>query len=441
MKKVFTIILVTLFKIGGVIAQAPQAIKYQAIARDISGNILASQNVSFRISILQGSASGPSMYTETQTATTNQFGLANLNIGTGTVVSGNFSTIGWGSNTYFVQMEFDPAGGSNYSLMGTSQFLSVPYSLYSETTGDTSMWKRNGIGIYYNGPVGIGTKNPVNYLHIQDTVGTGGVSAIIQGRILTGLYLRTHDTLNAPYKSWVLENQTEAINGNRFALFNEGNYPLIVKAGSPTNSLVIDSGKVGIGINTPQQHFHVYESSGRWETAELETNQANTALLFGGINGTSYIGQYGSGFAIAASHPYWSYPHFYIDSIGRVGIGTNTSMGHKLNINGNGIGITGDLTPGISFYPSVGALHTGILFQTSDQLLMGASGGSTIFGMDLNAPSNTLKIDNNGYIRAENDFYETVVGKGVIIKSPNGNCWRITVGNTGTLTTTAITCP
>ncbi len=72
---------------------------------------------------------------------------------------------------------------------------------------------------------------------------------------------------------------------------------------------------------------------------------------------------------------------------------------------------------------------------------MGASGGSTIFGMDLNAPSNTLKIDNNGYIRAESDFYQTVVGKGVIIKSPNGNCWRITVSNTGTLTTSAITCP
>jgi hypothetical protein len=32
-------------------------------------------------------------------------------------------------------------------------------------------------------------------------------------------------------------------------------------------------------------------------------------------------------------------------------------------------------------------------------------------------------------------------GEGIILKSPNGTCYKVTVDNTGTLTTTAISCP
>lgn len=115
--------------------QAPQAFKYQAIARDNSGNLIASAPVGFRISILQGSTSGTTVYSETHTATTNAYGLTNLNVGTGTILSGTFSSITWGSNNYFIKIEMDPAGGSSYQLMGTTQLLSVPYALYAETSG------------------------------------------------------------------------------------------------------------------------------------------------------------------------------------------------------------------------------------------------------------------------------------------------------------------
>nr|MBC8486643.1 collagen-like protein [Bacteroidota bacterium] len=87
MKK-FTLSLVMITIAITVLAQAPQAFKYQAVARDNAGNVLANQNVSFQISILQGSAGGPSVYTETHNAVTNEFGLVNLEIGTGTVVTG-----------------------------------------------------------------------------------------------------------------------------------------------------------------------------------------------------------------------------------------------------------------------------------------------------------------------------------------------------------------
>jgi hypothetical protein len=93
MKKAIISITVVLLLIGSHnYAQVPEKMKYQAVARDNAGNILSNQLISFRISILQGSSSGTSVYSETHQLTTNDFGLANLNIGNGTIVSGSFSS-------------------------------------------------------------------------------------------------------------------------------------------------------------------------------------------------------------------------------------------------------------------------------------------------------------------------------------------------------------
>ena len=89
-----------------------------------------------RFTILDGSASGTVVYQETQTATTNSLGLFVVNIGQGTPVTGNFSTINWGGGNKFTQVELDVAGGTSFTNMGTSQMLSVPYSLYSAHSGD-----------------------------------------------------------------------------------------------------------------------------------------------------------------------------------------------------------------------------------------------------------------------------------------------------------------
>ncbi len=120
-------------------AQTPQSFRYQSVARDNSGNILANQSVSFRISILSGSIAGTTLYSETHTGkTTNAFGLVELEIGKGTPVTGTFSLINWASNLSFAKVERDPAGGSAYLTLSTSQLLSVPYALHAKTveTGD-----------------------------------------------------------------------------------------------------------------------------------------------------------------------------------------------------------------------------------------------------------------------------------------------------------------
>jgi hypothetical protein len=139
MMKLKTILLFSflfIFKSATLFAQAPQSFNYQAIARNGSGTILSNQNVSFRISILQTSITGTSVYSETHAVLTNQTGIVNFAIGNGVVGSGNFNSINWASGPYFIKVELDANGGSNYVVMSTAQLLSVPYSLYSNKSNE-----------------------------------------------------------------------------------------------------------------------------------------------------------------------------------------------------------------------------------------------------------------------------------------------------------------
>jgi len=105
------------------LSQAPQGFNYQAVVRDDAGNIVGDQIVGIKISIMQGSVDGTVVYSETHSPTTNSFGLVTLEIGDGTVTFGNFTTIDWGSSTYFLKVELDATGGTTYTEMGTSQIL------------------------------------------------------------------------------------------------------------------------------------------------------------------------------------------------------------------------------------------------------------------------------------------------------------------------------
>lgn len=116
-------------------AQAPQKMSYQAVIRNAGNVLVANSNVGMRVSILQTSASGTAVYTETHQPTTNINGLAAFEIGGGTVVSGNFAAINWANGPYFIKTETDPNGGNNYTITGTSQLLSVPFALYAASSG------------------------------------------------------------------------------------------------------------------------------------------------------------------------------------------------------------------------------------------------------------------------------------------------------------------
>lgn len=116
-------------------AQVPQMMSYQAVVRGSDNNLVVNQQISMRVSILQGSAEGDAIYTETHSATTNANGLVSIEIGNGTS-NDEFSTINWANGPYFVKTETDVNGGENYEIVGVSQLLSVPYAMYAQTAGN-----------------------------------------------------------------------------------------------------------------------------------------------------------------------------------------------------------------------------------------------------------------------------------------------------------------
>jgi hypothetical protein len=140
MKKItltILIIVVNLLMSPVTFAQAPYKMSYQAIIRNSANELVANKTVGVKISIVAGSVTGPAVFSETHTPTTNINGLASLEIGGGTPKSGKLSLINWVNGPFFVKTETDPEGGTNYTITGTTQLLSSPYALYANSSGSS----------------------------------------------------------------------------------------------------------------------------------------------------------------------------------------------------------------------------------------------------------------------------------------------------------------
>jgi hypothetical protein len=131
MKKVSSLAII-LFTSLSIYCQTPELMSYQAVVRDADSELLTDQAVGMKISILEDSSTGSPVYIETHNPSTNSNGLLSLQVGAGTVVSGDITTIDWANHDYFIKTETDPTGGENYTIAGTSQILSVPYALLSK---------------------------------------------------------------------------------------------------------------------------------------------------------------------------------------------------------------------------------------------------------------------------------------------------------------------
>jgi hypothetical protein len=142
MKRNYTLLLLVLvlflFSSVSILAQTPEKMSYQLVLRGASNTLLTNQQVGIQISILQSTITGSAVYTETQTATTNINGLVSLEIGTG-AGSNDFSAIDWSAGPFFIKTATDASGGSNYSIIGTSQLMSVPFALYAKTAGNDEL--------------------------------------------------------------------------------------------------------------------------------------------------------------------------------------------------------------------------------------------------------------------------------------------------------------
>ncbi len=142
MKKIATFF-VLLVIVLPTFAQAPQGFSYQAVIRNNTNELQINKSIGMRITLLQGSVNGTVVYSETQNVMSNSNGLVTLEIGAGA----GFSAINWANGPYFIRTETDPGGGTNYSIKGVVQLLSVPYALYSKTSGSSLPGPKGDTGL------------------------------------------------------------------------------------------------------------------------------------------------------------------------------------------------------------------------------------------------------------------------------------------------------
>jgi hypothetical protein len=292
------------------LAQSPESMNYQAVIRNSSGTLIANQSVGIRIKILQGSANGSTVYNETFNPTTNAYGMVSLKIGTGSVVSGTFSSIDWGNNSYYVETAADVSGGSNYSIISTTQFMSVPYALFAKSTGSSppdNDWTESGNNIFRSsGNVGIGTTNPSYKLDVNgtgrftgDLTSTGNITTGNNGKLIL-------------WRGGIQDPYISHVSNKSIGFFTVDSEKMRITEG----------GNVGIGTTTPSSKLEV-DGAIKSTHVEINGNQVKSTIsdlhiqLDGGYNTTLN------------------------SQTGKVGIGTLTPTS-KLDVNGD-INLTGDL--------------------------------------------------------------------------------------------------
>lgn len=252
------------FSSNQVLAQAPEGINYQAVARDNAGDPLSNQIISVRFSVLATSTSGTVLYQEDHsTISTNQFGLFNLVIGQGSRTGGsltNFASIDWSLDSKFLRVEVD--AGSGFENLGTTQMLSVPYALYAKTSGTASNAPKAGNGIILRNDTIIndGDLSETNELITALSLLSGNILRITEASIdydidLTPLLSTTSDDQNLSFSAngdSILIEDGNGIN-IKFILDTIANYATRIaanKTASETNATDILSNQNTIAGNT-----------------------------------------------------------------------------------------------------------------------------------------------------------------------------------------------
>ncbi len=164
--------------------------QYQGVARDAGGAPIGNQAIGLLVTITYGLSNA---YMETQTATTDAFGVFRAEIGTGTPIGGqfpSFDAIDWNAaNNYGVSVVFDPTGGTNYANLSGGQLRMVPFAGLAKEALQLAdgAWSVDNVNIdVSSGPVykvGIGTPDPQAKLHVAGTTrlvdGTQGAGKVL----------------------------------------------------------------------------------------------------------------------------------------------------------------------------------------------------------------------------------------------------------------------
>ncbi|MFK7935997.1 MAG: hypothetical protein AB8G22_20960 [Saprospiraceae bacterium] len=242
MQKLILSSFLLLFSIA-VFAQSPQLFSYQGLARDGGGTPFVNQNISLRISIVQSSPTGQTIFQETHNTVTNSVGIFSIQVGGGTPNMNSLADVNWSEGAHFLKTELDALGGTNYEMVGITQLISVPYALYA---GNGSEWEQENEGLFYDkGQIRIGQEgayypSPYNLHVIGDNDGKTRLTVEAKNDDAVGIHIwsntntvpsgGTVDGATIGYKraSDILKinNSTSFFNDNHLTLTKSGNVGL-----------------------------------------------------------------------------------------------------------------------------------------------------------------------------------------------------------------------
>jgi len=315
-------------------SQAPEGINYQAVVRNSSGLPLINKTVSVRFSIHQASPTGIVVFQETQTDSTNQFGLINLALGS--INNATFSTINWGAGVYYLQVEVNP--GSGFENLGTTQLLSVPYALFAKSAA--------------TGPQGlnslIDTANAAGFCpnggyQVLMGLDTNSNTVLETGEISSSFYVCNGATggTNLNDTSSTNELQTLSISNDTIFLTNGGFIKLPgaakdndwIISGNNMNSTVI--GNIGVGTTTPSKKLSVETAATAGDGIQLNnTSTGNPGIEFQTQGTPRYVmGVHqadNNKFKIGTTDVSVD-TRFTINNQGQVGVGTTNPL-HQLTV-------------------------------------------------------------------------------------------------------------
>jgi len=286
MKNLYLTAVFTFFSLFLTWAQSPEQFNYQAVIRNSGGNILANQSVGIKFNIRQSTAAGSIVFSETFATTTNEYGMVNLQIGSGTTVTGTIAGINWGTGPYFLEFLVDAAGGSNYTAVGTSQLLSVPYALYAKNSGG-NYWKSstNNTGISYDqGNVVVGQQSIAAYdkfFILSDEADVNASNLVLLNK---NAATQTRMTItNNAFNSLVfgLNNSSSPYGANEGFLFYFNNYDFKIGVGGIERMRFKSDGKIGIGTTDPKSQLQV-------KGGDIYLEDANAGVIMKSPNGNCW---------------------------------------------------------------------------------------------------------------------------------------------------------
>lgn len=342
-------------------------------------------------------------------------------------------------------------GGDNtaYLWLGTKEYgLKAAYNRLEFKTSAGGKYN------FIDGNVGIGTYNPSEKLEVAGKIKTTGFQ-LVDGLQGEGKYLRSDADGNASWEASTISNFECLASGLYASAIGKwdtasGDYsfaggvnskaegPLSFAFGSNTRTSGTHSIAIGVGSNAQGGSSFAlgkFCSSEGNNSITMGGGQSSTQMLTNTVDNSLMIGFNGySTFFVAPS---------YGGHSGRVGIGDVMDPQAKLHIKGDeneqavvfiepyvfGGSYVSELwigTPDYGLKSTWGRLH----FNTGGNYIFNSPNANV--GIGTSNPLTKLQVNGNVFIDDENS--------GLILKSPDGQCWKIMVSNNGELTTTSINC-